>query len=172
MQGMRHKASVVLVSVLVALSVTTCSDSAQPVFHDIEATVQARLGEEQSVEPTPVVLDIEATVQARLVEERAVEATVEARAQVMAKGMVAATAQAAPAVVPTRTPKPTAPPTAAPPSPTYSPTPTHTPTPTPSVFRMLWYDPPTLDPHLAADSTSARIVNELFSGLVALDTDL
>ena len=32
MQGMRHKASVVLGCVLVALSVSACSDSAQPVL--------------------------------------------------------------------------------------------------------------------------------------------
>ena len=40
------------------------------------------------------------------------------------------------------------------------------------VFRRLWADPPTLDPHLTSDTTSAGIVVELFSGLVALDSDL
>ncbi len=40
------------------------------------------------------------------------------------------------------------------------------------VFRRLWADPPTLDPHLTSDTTSAGIVVEVFSGLVALDTDL
>ena len=40
------------------------------------------------------------------------------------------------------------------------------------VFRRLWSDPPTLDPHLTSDVTSAGIVVEVFSGLVALDTDL
>ena len=37
---------------------------------------------------------------------------------------------------------------------------------------MLWSDPPTLDPHLTTDATSAGIVVELFSGLVGLNTDL
>lgn len=40
------------------------------------------------------------------------------------------------------------------------------------VFRRLWADPPTLDPHLVTDTTSAGIVVEIFSGLVALNTDL
>ena len=40
------------------------------------------------------------------------------------------------------------------------------------VFRRLWADPPTLDPHLTSDTTSAGIVVEVFSGLVALDVDL
>ena len=40
------------------------------------------------------------------------------------------------------------------------------------VFRRLWSDPPTLDPHLTSDTTSAGIVVEIFSGLVALSTDL
>ena len=40
------------------------------------------------------------------------------------------------------------------------------------VFRRLWSDPPTLDPHLTGDTTSAGIVVEVFSGLVALDTNL
>ncbi len=40
------------------------------------------------------------------------------------------------------------------------------------VFRRLWADPPTLDPHLTSDSTSGLIVAELFSGLVTLDPDL
>lgn len=40
------------------------------------------------------------------------------------------------------------------------------------VFRRLWADPPTLDPHLTGDTTSAGIVVEVFSGLVALNTDL
>ena len=40
------------------------------------------------------------------------------------------------------------------------------------VFRRLWADPPTLDPHLTTDTTSAGLVVELFSGLVALNTDL
>ncbi len=40
------------------------------------------------------------------------------------------------------------------------------------VFRRLWADPPTLDPHLMSDTTSAGLVVELFSGLVAMNTDL
>ncbi len=40
------------------------------------------------------------------------------------------------------------------------------------VFRRLWRDPPTLDPHLTTDTTSSFVVVELYSGLVALNTDL
>ena len=40
------------------------------------------------------------------------------------------------------------------------------------VFRRLWSDPPTLDPHLTGDTTSAFLVVEIFSGLVALNSDL
>lgn len=40
------------------------------------------------------------------------------------------------------------------------------------VFRRLWADPPTLDPHLTSDTTSSGIVVEVFSGLVALNVDL
>ena len=40
------------------------------------------------------------------------------------------------------------------------------------VFNMLWSDPPTLDPHLTSDTTSAGIIVEIFGGLVAFDTDL
>ena len=40
------------------------------------------------------------------------------------------------------------------------------------VFRRLWADPPTLDPHLTGDTTSAGIVVEVFSGLVTINTDL
>ena len=40
------------------------------------------------------------------------------------------------------------------------------------IFRRLWADPPTLDPHLMTDTTSAGLVVELFSGLVAMNTDL
>ncbi len=36
----------------------------------------------------------------------------------------------------------------------------------------LWDDPPTLDPALTGDTTSAGLVVEIFSGLVALDTTL
>ena len=44
--------------------------------------------------------------------------------------------------------------------------------PSGGVFRRLWADPPTLDPHLSTDTTSAGLVVEIFSGLVALNTDL
>ena len=40
------------------------------------------------------------------------------------------------------------------------------------VFRRLWSDPPTLDPHLTSDTTSAAIVVEVFSGLITIDLDL
>jgi oligopeptide transport system substrate-binding protein len=40
------------------------------------------------------------------------------------------------------------------------------------IFRLLGSDPPTLDPHLTTDTTSAFYVVEIFSGLVALDTSL
>ncbi|MBI4219148.1 MAG: hypothetical protein HY682_03315 [Chloroflexi bacterium] len=40
------------------------------------------------------------------------------------------------------------------------------------VFKRLWADPPTLDPHQVSDTTSAAIVVEIFSGLVRLGTDL
>lgn len=40
------------------------------------------------------------------------------------------------------------------------------------VFRRLWSDPPTLDPHLTSDTTSAGVVVEVFSGLITIDTDL
>ena len=44
--------------------------------------------------------------------------------------------------------------------------------PTGGVFRRLWSDPATLDPHLTTDTGSAFIVVEVFSGLVAFNTDL
>ncbi len=40
------------------------------------------------------------------------------------------------------------------------------------VLRITHSDPPTLDPHLTSDTTSAFIVVELYSGLVTLTTDL
>ena len=40
------------------------------------------------------------------------------------------------------------------------------------IFRMMGSDPPTLDPHLTQDTTSAFFVVEIFSGLVALNTNL
>ena len=39
-------------------------------------------------------------------------------------------------------------------------------------FRRIWGDPPSLDPALMTDTTSAGVVVEIFSGLMALDTDL
>ncbi|MQF82552.1 peptide ABC transporter substrate-binding protein [SAR202 cluster bacterium AD-802-E10_MRT_200m] len=41
-----------------------------------------------------------------------------------------------------------------------------------NVFRRLWEDPPTLDPHRVTDTTSAAIAVEVFSGLVTLSLDL
>jgi ABC-type transport system substrate-binding protein len=41
-----------------------------------------------------------------------------------------------------------------------------------SVFRRLWTDPPTLDPHQVSDVASAGILVEIYSGLVTLSTDL
>ena len=41
-----------------------------------------------------------------------------------------------------------------------------------SVFRRIWDDVPTLDPHHVSDTTSATIVVELFSGLVTISPDL
>ena len=44
--------------------------------------------------------------------------------------------------------------------------------PSGGVFRRLWSDPPTLDPALTSDTTSAGIVVEVFGGLVTLNPDL
>lgn len=41
-----------------------------------------------------------------------------------------------------------------------------------AVFRRLWADPPTLDPHQVSDVTSAGILVEVFGGLVTISTDL
>ena len=40
------------------------------------------------------------------------------------------------------------------------------------VLRRLWSDPPTLDPHLTSDTTSATIVVEVYSGLITIGIDL
>ena len=40
------------------------------------------------------------------------------------------------------------------------------------IFNRLWSDPPTLDPHLTSDTTSAFLVVEIHAGLVALSPDL
>ena len=61
---------------------------------------------------------------------------------------------------------------AAPPAPAGSEAVAATDTPSGGTFRRLWADPPTLDPHLTTDTTSAGVVVEIFGGLVALSTDL
>ena len=84
------------------------------------------------------------------------------------------------AAEPTMAPEPTAAPepTTAPepaaaqqtqPAPTTAPADAAT---TGGVFRRLWSDPPTLDPHLTTDTTSSGVVVEVFSGLVTMNTDL
>ena len=40
------------------------------------------------------------------------------------------------------------------------------------IFTRLWGDPPTLDPHLTSDTTSAFVVVEIYSGLVTLSPEL
>ena len=94
--------------------------------------------------------------------------------------------EASPAPAPTEQPSQSAEsPTEVPPVAQSAPAPPATPEPsTPSgqteqaaevsggVFRRLWADPPTLDPHLTSDTTSAALVVEIFSGLVTLNTDL
>ena len=75
--------------------------------------------------------------------------------------------------------------TQASPTDTVAPTTEPTPTPTPTVRSSEpgqaieggtlvrgWRDPPTLDPHLTTDSTSATIIVEVFGGLVTIDLDL
>ena len=42
----------------------------------------------------------------------------------------------------------------------------------PPVLHLLGADPPTLDPHLATDATSASYIVEIYSGLVTIDSDL
>ncbi|NQW22326.1 MAG: peptide ABC transporter substrate-binding protein [SAR202 cluster bacterium] len=39
-------------------------------------------------------------------------------------------------------------------------------------FVRLYVDPPTLDPHLTTDATSAQIIVEVFGGLMTIDSDL
>ena len=39
-------------------------------------------------------------------------------------------------------------------------------------LKRLWSAPPTLDPHLVTDTTSAGLIVEMFSGLVTLNSDL
>ena len=86
------------------------------------------------------------------------------------------------AVTMASTPAPTSTPSApaipaAPPPPTVAPAPrtaavSESETVDGGVFRRLWADPPTLDPHLTSDTTSSGVVVEIFSGLVALDSEL
>ncbi|MQF65243.1 peptide ABC transporter substrate-binding protein [SAR202 cluster bacterium AC-409-J13_OGT_754m] len=40
------------------------------------------------------------------------------------------------------------------------------------VFKLISSDPPTLDPHLASDATSATMIVEIFGGLVTINPDL
>ena len=40
------------------------------------------------------------------------------------------------------------------------------------VFKLIASDPPTLDPHLASDATSATMIVEIFGGLVTINPDL
>ncbi len=44
--------------------------------------------------------------------------------------------------------------------------------PAPQPLRLVWFDPPTLDPTLSGDDTSGTVITQLFSGLVALNRDL
>ena len=39
-------------------------------------------------------------------------------------------------------------------------------------LRLIWYDPPTLDPSLTGDDTSGHLISQLFSGLVTFNADL
>ena len=100
--------------------------------------------------PTP---DVQATVQAVLAEERAIEATVEAKAQEMAKVIVEATARANPTAT-------LVPPTAAPAPPTSTPVP---PTSTPV--------PPTVTPAATTLSTS-ELVEMVRVSVVLIVTEL
>ncbi|MEE9248802.1 MAG: peptide ABC transporter substrate-binding protein [Dehalococcoidia bacterium] len=84
-----------------------------------------------------------------------------------------------PAIAPTATPGFTPPPT-----PTSIPSQSGAPATTPQStvagsdplaggeFTRLFGDPPTLDPALTSDTTSAALVVEIYSGLVSIDTDL
>ena len=72
-----------------------------------------------------------------------------------------------PTLQPTSTPVPTAPATLA----TATPVP-DSPVGTGGEFTRLFSDPPTLDPALTSDTSSAFVVIEVFSGLVTIDADL
>jgi S1-C subfamily serine protease len=139
--------------------------------------------------------DVEATVQARLGEERAAEATVEARAQVLAKAIVESTVEAilSSTPIPTTTANPT--PTRTPtPAPTAkpSPAPTETPSPEPSPVHT-WLPtavPPTSTPiagefvtatvtplpvilgPVNTTNRAANLVQRLRPSVVKIDTDL
>lgn len=71
-----------------------------------------------------------------------------------------------PALRPTSTPLPTAPAQAP------TPVPESAPTGSGGEFTRLFSDPPTLDPALTSDTSSAFVVIEVFSGLVTIDPDL
>ena len=86
-----------------------------------------------------------------------------------------AEAEAAPTTAPEPTAAPTSAPEPAPAAASQQAQPAPTPAPAESsggIFRRLWSDPPTLDPHLTTDTTSSGVVVELFSGLVTMNTDL
>ncbi len=90
-------------------------------------------------------------------------------------GIVATVACGGESAAPTATPEPTAAPTAALAAASGEQEATTEdgsgPTST-TRFVQLFVDPPTLDPHLTTDATSARIIVEVFGGLVTIDRDL
>jgi ABC-type oligopeptide transport system substrate-binding subunit len=49
---------------------------------------------------------------------------------------------------------------------------TASPPPVPHSLRVPWYDPLTLDPSLASDTNSSPLIDQLFSGLVELTSDM
>ena len=96
--------------------------------------------------------------------ETAAEATPTAEA-------TAAQSAAPQSAAPTSIPVQTAPPTPAP-QVAKSETAMERDKPVGGTMRRLFSDPPTLDPHKTSDTTSAFVVGEVFTGLVALNTDL
>ena len=74
-------------------------------------------------------------------------------------------------VAPTSIPVQTTPPTPAPQPAAAAPAPERD-KPVGGTMTRLFSDPPTLDPHMTSDTTSAFIIGEVFSGLVTLNTDL
>lgn len=74
---------------------------------------------------------------------------------------------------PAATPEPASTPAATPaPAATEPAAPTESAGPRSSRFVQLFVDPPTFDPHLTTDATSARIIVEMFGGLVTIDPNL